>query len=767
MWEKVGKILGTNKSYQGISFLQTNGQLVSHTKGIANTLGSAFANVSSEESYSQTFINYKKQREKRRIDFNTVTSPAYNVDFNLHELRRAIRSSHPTTPGSDGIHHDMLKNLSKKSLVLLLILFNRIWNEHVFPMAWNRAIVIPILKPGKNPEDPSSYRPIALTSCLCKTLERMINARLIHVLEEKTLLTEFQSGFRYGRSTMDNILILETAVRDAFITKNIQYRFSSIWKRHMIVIGILNDLHNMGFSGNLPFFIQNVLLKRTFNVCINDILSDNFIQNEGVPQGSILSVTLFIIKINGIIHNLPPYVHGLLFIDDFQIHCSSMNMSFIERQLQTAIKSIIAWADKNGFVFSSQKTTCTHFCKVRGLHPDPVILLKDAAIPVGPVVKVLAAKSVVQQLDKVHHQGLRLASGAFRTSPVQSLYVITGEPCLKLRRERFSLKYYFKIKQNPSHPSYERVMKPIFGQFYERRVSLIPSFGHRMRPLLENFNLKNIDISPKHERSRNVLTIDDFNKLPKSTTAPSVYIQEFCYHRQKFERYDTVFTDGSKFGDHVSSAVVFNHIIISRTLNKHCSVFTSEMFAIYAALRTIRLLFQKKWIIYTDSQSSIEAILNASRQSHPLVLSTIRLYFKLQDRNFDILFCWIPEHVGNTGNDEADAAAKAARSNVETFVPFQDIDQVLKQTVLTKWQHTWDLELNNKLHSKQPSITGFRPNNLNRRMSVKLARLRLGHTYFTHKHLLNADPAPSCSSCSTIISVRHILCECPKYCVLR
>ncbi|GBN96250.1 hypothetical protein AVEN_38657-1 [Araneus ventricosus] len=110
---------------------------------------------------------------------------------------------------------------------------------------------------------------------------------------------------------------------------------------------------------------------------------------------------------------------------------------------------------------------------------------------------------------------------------------------------------------------------------------------------------------------------------------------------------------------------------------------------------------------------------------------------------------------------------KAASSNVETFVSFQDIDQVLKQTILIKWQHIWDLELNNKLHFIQPSIAGFQPNNLNRRMSVKLARLRLGHTYFSHKHLLYADPAPSCSSCSTVISVRHILCECPKYRVLR
>ncbi|GBM20302.1 hypothetical protein AVEN_195864-1 [Araneus ventricosus] len=84
MWEKVRNILGTKKSYENISFLQTNGQLMSQTKGIANILGSAFENVSSEDSYSQTFINYKKQQEKRRIDFNTLTSLACNVNLNLH-----------------------------------------------------------------------------------------------------------------------------------------------------------------------------------------------------------------------------------------------------------------------------------------------------------------------------------------------------------------------------------------------------------------------------------------------------------------------------------------------------------------------------------------------------------------------------------------------------------------------------------------------------------------------------------------------------------
>ena len=70
--------------------------------------------------------------------------------------------------------------------------------------SWKQAAVIPIPKPGKDNTDPSNYRPIALTSCLCKTLERMINTRLIWFLESNGLITNFQCGFRSKRSTVDH-----------------------------------------------------------------------------------------------------------------------------------------------------------------------------------------------------------------------------------------------------------------------------------------------------------------------------------------------------------------------------------------------------------------------------------------------------------------------------------------------------------------------------------------------------------------------------------
>ena len=79
--------------------------------------------------------------------------------------------SHNTAVGSDEIHYEFLKQLPSCSLDFLLQVFNEVWVS-------GKATIIPIPKPGKDNTDPSNYRPIALTSCLCKTLERMINTRL-------------------------------------------------------------------------------------------------------------------------------------------------------------------------------------------------------------------------------------------------------------------------------------------------------------------------------------------------------------------------------------------------------------------------------------------------------------------------------------------------------------------------------------------------------------------------------------------------------------
>ncbi|GBN05245.1 putative RNA-directed DNA polymerase from transposon BS [Araneus ventricosus] len=218
LWHKIKKSFGKHIS-NPISALCVNGQTISSLKGIANTIASTLANTSNSKNYNREFLGHKMKTEKKKLNFNSRLDYSYNCNFTFQEFQACLSKVHKSSPGPDNISYIMLLYLTIESQTNLLYLFNRIWNEQCFPSSWQEAIIIPIPKPGKDATNPSNYRPIALTSCLCKILEKMINRRLIHFLETKNLLHSFQSGFRKGRSTLDNILALETDIRLAFLQR--------------------------------------------------------------------------------------------------------------------------------------------------------------------------------------------------------------------------------------------------------------------------------------------------------------------------------------------------------------------------------------------------------------------------------------------------------------------------------------------------------------------------------------------------------------------
>ena len=279
-----------------------------------------------------------------------------------------------------------MKHLPDSSLSILLKTFNDIWETGTcnVPKSWKDATIIPVPKPGKDNTNPNNYRPIALTSCICKTLERMINVRLVWYLETNNIITEFQSGFKHQRSTNDHLVRLETFIREAFIKKehlvavffDLEKAYDPTWK-----YGIMNDLHEIGLKGRLPIFVQNFLSNREFKVRVGSTLSEAHIQKQGVPQGSILFVTLFSLKINNIVKCLNPGVDCSLYVDDFLICYRSKNMNTIEQQLQLNLNKIQKWATENGFKFSKSKTSCMHFCHLRKAHNDPILTLDGTPIP--------------------------------------------------------------------------------------------------------------------------------------------------------------------------------------------------------------------------------------------------------------------------------------------------------------------------------------------------------------------------------------------------
>ena len=129
-------------------------------------------------------------------------------------------------------------------------------------------------------------------------------------------------------------------------------------------------------------FLANFVKERSFRVKVGSSLSDKFIQESGVPQGSVLSVTLFGVLINDIGNSLPPTVHRSLYVDDFAIWISTSTSLSAQRQLQLCIDSLTRWSILNGFKFSTGKTVCLHFCRRTRYCPDIALRLYGQRIPV-------------------------------------------------------------------------------------------------------------------------------------------------------------------------------------------------------------------------------------------------------------------------------------------------------------------------------------------------------------------------------------------------
>ena len=843
VWDMIRKINGKNKSSNVCHLKRPDNTIASSTKDIADTLAEGFAKNSSSENYSSTFQHVKEKAERTPLMFKSNNEKEYNRPFSLNELLDSLNKAHDTAVGPDEVHYQLLKHLPRESLKLLLAIYNDIWVSGNVPDSWKEATVIPIPKPGKDHTDPKHYRPISLTSCVCKTLERMINSRLVWYLESQHIITEFQSGFRKQRSTNDHLVRLENYIREAFINKqhlvsvffDLEKAYDTTWK-----YGILKDLKGIGLNGRLPTFVSGFLSDRNFNVRVGSTLSDMHLQEQGVPQGSILSVTLFSIKLNNIVKCLSPGVESSLYVDDFLICYCSKSMRTIERQLQQCLDRVHVWATENGFKFSKSKTQCVHFCNSRKLHDDPHLTLNNTPIPVvkeakflgvifdsklsfiphikylkakclkalnilkylsntnwggdkqvllrlyrslirskldyGSIVYGSARKSYLQMLDTVHHQGLRLALGAFRTSPVQSLYVEANEPPLRVRREKLSLQYAAKLAANQENPAHATFFThdDISNRLFENKPNAIKPIRMSLKESLEQTS-----ISPNKIKESGVIelppwTIEspavlyDLTHYKKSDTNSISFKSHFNELKSKYADHFAIYTDGSKDGQKVGCASISKLHRSKLRLPDGASIFSAEIKAIQLALNFITTRTENKFIIFTDSLSVLQALTNR-KWDHPLIQEVLLKHHTLCKEK-SLVFCWVPSHVGIRGNEEADRAAKASLELHQSSIklPYTDFKPNINVYIKDTWQSSWNEAIFNKLHAIMPTLGEWHSGNRTvRREEVVLARCRIGHTRLTHSYLLKREDQPECIPCQEPFTVEHFLIRCTDLQLIR
>ncbi|GFW25081.1 RNase H domain-containing protein [Trichonephila clavipes] len=197
-------------------------------------------------------------------------------------------------------------------------------------------------------------------------------------------------------------------------------------------------------------------------------------------------------------------------------------------------------------------------------------------------------------------------------------------------------------------------------------------------------------------------------------------------------------------------------------LDTSCSAFTAEAVTIYRALQSIDSNMPRKYCIYTDSMSVLEALENYNDRCHPVVCKILDITSRLYSKGFDIVFCWLPSHVGIIGNEQADSAARSATTYLPLAIPLSDMKRVILHHIFKIWQESWSQQWDNKLHSVKHGI-GAWPVMPMRRTDVQLTRACIGHTRFTQRHLFLGENAPECPSCQVSYTVHHILIDCPVF----
>jgi len=212
-------------------------------------------------------------------------------------------------------------------------------------------------------------------------MEKMVTSRLQWFLEKNNLLSKNQTGFRKNKSTTHHILRLQDYILKKLKNKESVLAVFIDFERAYDMLHVptlLQKLQNIGITGHTLNWIESFLSNRTFQVKVGAELSDKYSQENGTPQGSIISPVLFLLMIN----DIPPGLGGVdmtLFADDSAIYVGHRNIKTSEQRIQSSLNEIHEWCDKNGFKISINKTTAVLFSYARS---TPKINLKIGKKPI-------------------------------------------------------------------------------------------------------------------------------------------------------------------------------------------------------------------------------------------------------------------------------------------------------------------------------------------------------------------------------------------------
>ena len=352
VWRTIKGMDGRRPPDRNNETLEADGKSYTDDKDKANLFAKTYRGFAKLPIQKEDRITRKYIR--RRMKRRPLVHQEAEQEFTMEEMDRALsEAKNNKATGEDDIPYEMLKNLGEKAKEVLLWLYNSCWNGNGIPTKWRTAIIKPLLKDGKDPKLTESYRPISLTSCVGKILEKLAADRLIYILESRNILNDNQAGFRPNRCTTDQVLKLVQHATDQIHSSKANPRtmttffdyekaFDKVWRD-----GLLWKMIKLNIPEKLVKYVRHFLSGRKTRVEFNGTRSKAFRLDQGLPQGSCISPLLFLIFINDIDVDLHPDTIASLFADDTATWMVDGKIKGSNRTLmQEEIDKILAWASK-------------------------------------------------------------------------------------------------------------------------------------------------------------------------------------------------------------------------------------------------------------------------------------------------------------------------------------------------------------------------------------------------------------------------------------
>ena len=346
----------TGQKTQKTHYLKHNGTFLTSPQDQANLFAETLQSIHTTpqnpnfnqkffQKISQEVHNFRENPPNLPVlpddDLSNETSP----DEVLSHIKRLKNSK---APGPDEIKPILLKNLPEPAIQALTTIINNCLASSYFPKAWKSASTIMIPKPGKDPHDPLSYRPISLLNVMGKIFEKILASRLAPLLESHRLLPDQQFGFRSQRSTINPLMELHTdSTRHsnlkectAAVFLDIERAFDKVWHD-----GLIHKLISLQLNPAFIQLIDSFLSNRSCKVKILNTTSTQVNIEAGVPQGSVLSPIMYLIYCSDFPFSDTTRTKSRMFADDTAFWTSHRSPIHASATIQGLLHRFEKWAN--------------------------------------------------------------------------------------------------------------------------------------------------------------------------------------------------------------------------------------------------------------------------------------------------------------------------------------------------------------------------------------------------------------------------------------